>query len=401
MLSVETAGVVASPLANKPIRVGLVCDLVEENWPSMELVADMLFEHLDSAFLLRPPLHPHFTRLPFFRTQGISHNADRLLNRFIDYPRWLKPQAAKFDLFHIIDHSYSQLVHHLPSQKSVVTCHDLDTFRCLLDPEREPRPRWFRAMTARILSGLKQAAHVIAVSSATRNEILRHRLLPPDRVTVIPNGVHQSCSPVPEALADAELERLLPAAGRNAIWLLHVGSTMPRKRLDVLLRVFASVRRDLPDAGLLRAGGPLTREQLQLARQLGIENSIVDLPALSRPILAAAYRRADLLLHPSDAEGFGLPLIEAMACGCPVLASDLPVLREVGATAAAYAPVAAIEAWKDAVLELLRERADSPGAWNLRREQSMARASMYSWSEAARQTAAVYKSVLGAKIERT
>ena len=395
MLNVENADAAPGVLAGERMRVAIVCDLLEENWPSMELIADMLFEHLDSsAARLRPPMRPHVTRLPFLGRQVMSYNADRLVNRFVDYPRWLRRQASDFDLFHVVDHSYAQLVHYLPPQRTVVTCHDLDTFRCLLDPERERRPGWFRAMTGKILSGLKKAAHVIAVSAATRDEIMRHRLLPPDRVSVIPNGVHPSCSPIPDALADAELEKLLPAVGGNTIWLLNVGSTMARKRLDVLLRVFASVRREIADVRLLRVGGALTRDQLQLARELGVENAMVVLPSLSRPVLAAAYRRADLLLHTSEAEGFGLPLIEAMACGCPVIASDLPVLREVGGSAAAYCPVADVEVWTETVVQLLNERMQASDDWELRRRYSMANSARFSWSQTARQTAAVYRMVL-------
>jgi glycosyltransferase involved in cell wall biosynthesis len=382
-------------MASERMRVAIVCDLIEENWPSMELVADMLFQHLESsAARLRPPLQPHFTGLPFLGRQSLSYNADRLVNRFVDYPRWLKRQAADYDLFHVVDHSYSQLVHYLPPTRTVVTCHDLDTFRCLLDPERERRPRWFRAMTSRILSGFKKAAHVIAVSAATRDEILMHRLMPPDRVSVVPNGVHPSCSPVPNAVADAELRKLLPAVDSNAVWLLNVGSTMPRKRLDVLLRVFASVRRELPDARLLRVGGPLTPVQSQLARELGVESAMVNLPSLSRPVLAAAYRRADLLVHTSEAEGFGLPLIEAMACGLPVVASDLPVLREINGSAAVYCPVADVEAWTEAVVHLLTERTKAVESWDLRRTGCIANAGRFSWSETARQTAAVYRKIL-------
>ena len=73
---------------------------------------------------------PVLGRRPWFR------NADRLLNRFVNYPRYLRQHASEFDVFHIVDHSYAQLVHELPAARTVVTCHDLDTFRCLLDPER-------------------------------------------------------------------------------------------------------------------------------------------------------------------------------------------------------------------------------------------------------------------------
>ena len=380
-------------------RLALVCDFVEENWPSMDLVADMLFQNLQQQYAgglsverLCPALETRLGRLPFL--QPTFRNFDRLWNRFYTYPSWLQNRAHQFDLFHVVDHSYSQLVHELPPGRTVVTCHDLDTFRCLLAPAQEPRPRWFRAMTARILSGFQKAAHVVAVSDATRDEILRHGLFPADRVTVIRNGVHPSCSPLPDPIADAEFESLLPQNTSGAVWLLNVGSTMPRKRLDVLLRVFAAVRRERPDVRLLRVGGPLTAPLRQLARELGIEDALVELPSLHRETLAAAYRRARLLLHTSEAEGFGLPLIEAMACGCEVIASDLPVLREVAGTAASYSPVADIEAWKNAVLAQLREPSESSGTPSLRRQQSIARASQFSWPEAARRTASIYQSLL-------
>jgi glycosyltransferase involved in cell wall biosynthesis len=386
-----------APAARSP-RVALVCDFLEENWPSMDLVADMLFEHLErqhagdfSVTRLRPAMQKRLGRLPF--DSSLLRNADRFASRFIDYPRWLRRRARDFDLFHVVDHSYAQLVHYLPPERTIVTCHDLDTFRCLLDPEREPRPLWFRAMTARILSGLKTAAFLITGSSVVRDEIIRHRLSPPERVKVIANGVHSSCSPIPEIRADAELERLVPADSGAAIWLLSVGSTMARKRLDVLLRVFAGLRRQSPEVRLLRVGGRLTPPQLQLARELGVEDALVELGTVDRAILAAAYRRAHLLLHTAEAEGFGLPLIEAMASGCPVVASSIPVLREVGGAAATYCPVGDVDAWKTAVLSLLPSRSGQD-VYQLARERAIAHAAAFSWVETARQTACVYEHLL-------
>ena len=80
-------------------------------------------------------------------------------------------------------------------------------------------------------------------------------------------------------------------------------------------------------------------------RELGFGDAIVVLPALDRSTLAAVYRRCALLLMPSEREGFGLPVLEALACGTPVVASDAPALREVGGYAAAYCPVDDLEAW--------------------------------------------------------
>ena len=367
----------------------------------MELVADMLVQHLElahSADFTTTRMAPRWQRcfgsLPVLGRRPLFHNADRLLNRFVSYPRYLRHHAAEFDLFHIVDHSYAQLVHEVPPARTVVTCHDLDTFRCLLEPEREIRPAWFRAMTRRILDGFRQAAHVIAVSGSTRDELLRHGLVPPERISVVHNGVHPSCSALPDPNADAEAARLLPGDARNTVWLLNVGSTLPRKRLDLLLRVFAAVRREIPEARLVRVGGGFTRMQLQLAAELGVEHSIVILPFLERDVLAAVYRRATLLLHTAEAEGFGLPLVEAMACGCPVVATDVPVLREVGGAAATYCGLADMDAWKKTVIGLLQEKAQDHGAWDLRRRRAVAHAARFSWAENARQTASVYRKIL-------
>ena len=390
----------ASSSTSRP-KVAIVCDFLEENWPSMDLVAEMLATHLEAGhsfeFLterLCPTMVARFTRMPALGDHPVFRNADRLLNRFIDYPRWLRPRVSGFDLFHVVDHSYAQLAHCLPRKRTIVTCHDLDAFRCLLQPQAEQRPRWFRAMMSRVLNGLQQAAHIITGSYAVRDQLLEHAVVPQDRITVIHNGVHPSCTSLPDPAADAQARSLLPSEPADALWLLSVGSTIPRKRMDVLLRLLAAVRQELPQVRLIRVGGDWTPEQSQLARDLGVEQAVVVLPRLTRRVLAAIYRRADLLVHTAEAEGFGLPLIEAQACGCPVAASDLPVLREIGGAAAAFVPVADIPAWKETIAALLREQAETRSAYDLRRSQGARNAGGFSWSEAARRTAIIYKSVL-------
>jgi glycosyltransferase involved in cell wall biosynthesis len=384
-----------------PVRVAVVCDFLEEHWPSMDLVGDMLTSHLTaghsgemSVTQLRPGLRRRLTRLPGLSEQT-ARNADRLVNRFADYPVWLRGQREQFDLFHLVDHSYSQLIHGLPAGRTVVTCHDLDTFRCLLEPDRETRPRWFRAMARRILEGFRQAAHVLAVSEATRDDLLRNRLFPREKVSVVHNGAHPSCSPIPNPAADAVAADLLPD-GDETVWLLNVGSTLPRKRLDVLLRVFAAVRQKIPKARLVRVGGGFLPEHLQLAAELGLGSALLTLPFLERDILAAIYRRAAVLLHTAEAEGFGLPLVEAMACGCPVIASDVAALREVGGEAATYCRVGDVDIWTENVARLLLERAHQSRAWECRRLDAIDQARRFSWVENARQTACIYRKVLAA-----
>lgn len=384
------------------IRLGLILDYAEENWPSMDLVGAMIQEHLRNghaaevaATVIRPPFHTRLGRLPGLGRRRAAFNADRLWNRFWDYPRVLRRLIAQtnFDLFHLVDHSYAQLVHELPADRTVVTCHDLDTFRCLLEPDREPRPRWFRAMARRTLDGLRKAVAVACNSETTRRQILAHALLPPERLHVVPMAVDPTCRPEPDAASDAEAaQRLGPISAPE---LLHVGTTIPRKRIDILLKIFASIRRALPEARLIKVGGAFTPEQAALAEELGIAGAITHLGFLDRSTLAAVYRRAALVLQPSEAEGFGLPVAEALACGAVVLASDIEALREVGGEATAYAPVADIDAWTHAALALLDARQRDDDLWKRRRADGLARAEAFRWTTHADQLVRIYQSVLG------
>ena len=115
-------------------------------------------------------------------------------------------------------------------------------------------------------------------------------------------------------------------------------------------------------------------------------------------MLAALYRRAALLLMPSEAEGFGLPLVEAMACATPVIASDIPVLREIGADAAVYCAVADVPAWSTALAALLRERAANPERWAARRDVAIRQASRFSWATYADRCAALYREIASDEI---
>ena len=357
------------------LRVAIVADLLEEGWPSMDLVADMLMAHTAGDGYSTPSL----LRPRFAAVNGDGDSTPptirRIAYRFWSYPRWLRQQPAA-DVYHIVDHSYAHLAHDLPRGRVVVTCHDTDAFRSLLHPsDRESGlPRW---LVKRVLRGLQLAAAVVCDSEATRAELVDHALVPLERTTVLPVGVHPDCTPSPERDADAAAAKLTGAAGTSD--LLHVGSTIPRKRIDVLLETLALVARSRPDARLWRVGGPFTTEQMNLAGELGVEGRISVLPFVSRTVLAALYRRAALVLMPSEREGFGLPVIEAMACGTPILCSDLPVLREVGGDAAAYAPVGAPSMWAATIVELLREREARPDRWSRRRTTGLAHSAAFSW----------------------
>jgi glycosyltransferase involved in cell wall biosynthesis len=381
-------------------RVALISDFLEDRWYSMDLVAEMLHSHLSegcadtcNATLIRPPMKFRFGALPVLGRGGIARKADQVWNRFLEYPRLLRTERKQFDVFHIVDHSYAQLVHDLPPERTLLTCHDLDAFRCITEPRAEPRSGLFRAMSRRILTGFQRAAKVVCDSAAIRDEILRFGLLPPERLAVLPLAVAPGFSAKADPVADSEVDRLLGPAHAGAIDILHVGSTVPRKRIDIVLRVFSKVKEQIPHARLIRSGGQFTSEQRAMMDDLQLWDSTIVLPFLSRESLSSVYRRASVALQPSSREGFGLPVIEAMACGAPVIASDIPVLRETGGSAASYCALEDIEAWRDCVLKTVSRGLDHPER-AAARAAGIAQAGKFTWLAYAEGSARLYQELL-------
>jgi glycosyltransferase involved in cell wall biosynthesis len=272
-----------------------------------------------------------------------------------------------------------------------VTCHDIDAFAEYLGvPNQSSGLPAF--LVKRLVAGLQASGLVVCPSESTATALVESGLIARTRVRVVPNGV--DISPVPPART-AELTRDLLGVHRGP-YLLHVGSTIPRKRLDILLHAFAGVARSVPDARLVRVGGPLTAPQAELARRLGVSEHVLELPRLDRETLTAVYSRAALLLATSEREGFGLPVAEALAGGTPVVATDLPVFREVAGDAATYVPLERTDLWVQYILDALAERSEQPDSWGRRQYEARRRGMRFSWSSYARQMAALYREVLAA-----
>jgi len=367
--------------------------MLAEGWPSMDLFAEMLTSELpeiDSLLdvdCIRLPLKKRLGRLGDGATRSV---ADRLLARHLDYPRAVRRKAPPADVYHVLDHTYAASVCALQGRNTIITCHDLDAFEVLYS-QTTIGERVLAPLARITLRGLKSATHVVCDSATIQREIVSRGWVEAVRTSLIPAGVHPACTVVPSGAEDRTLESLL--GPKAAPEILHVSSTIPRKRIDTLLRFFASVFGDRPDARLIRVGGPFTDSQARMVSELGLENSITVLPFLGRATLAAVYRRATLVVLPSEREGFGLSVTEAMACGTPVLASDIEVLREVGGAAAAYAPVGDGGAWATAILALLDEHDNHPNRWSERIAAGIIHAQQYSWSEHARQLAQLYHSL--------
>jgi glycosyltransferase involved in cell wall biosynthesis len=156
--------------------------------------------------------------------------------------------------------------------------------------------------------------------------------------------------------------------------------------MDVLLNVFAEVRKTFPDLVLMQVGGAWQPEQRELIERLGIGEAVHQPGRQPQAVIAEFIRRCKLCLMPSEREGFGLPVAETLACGATLVASDIPVLREVGADAAVFVKLGDVAAWTSAVNDLLAGRRTAPAV-----ERRLAVASQYTWDHHANTILAAYE----------
>lgn len=247
------------------------------------------------------------------------------LDRFLLFPRDLRAAAAKVDLVHICDHGGAMYALTIKNKPVVVTCNDMLAVRGALGEVPELRASLFgRILQLWIRKGLQRATCVACISQATLNDA--RRILKTDRsLRLILDGLNYPFQPV----SSSEVDRRL--AGLDAIrhpFILHVGSNHARKNRDGVLRVFARVAKQT-NLQLVFAGEALSQDLTRMARDLKVYDRVVQVVKPDVQVIEALYNRATALLFPSRYEGFGWPPIEAQACGCPVVASDIPPVAEV------------------------------------------------------------------------
>jgi glycosyltransferase involved in cell wall biosynthesis len=268
----------------------------------------------------------------------------------------------------------------------VVTAHDAAP---ILFPDTYPR-RGRRFHEQGLHAAAERADLVITVSHASADELAAHTAIPRERVRVVPNGVDlelASDEDVENARRQFELE--------GAPYVFWIGSLEPRKNVGLLVEAFARWAKgaDLPHR-LVLAGptGWLEDEAAVLAPARRLGDRVRTLGRVGDPALRALYRGAEIFAFPSRHEGFGLPVLEAMAQETPVLAADIPALREVAGESATLLSPDDADAWVAALDELLHDAGERARLGAAGREH----AQRYSWTRCAEETRAVYREVIGA-----
>jgi len=250
------------------------------------------------------------------------------------FPLKLAAAGCTGDVVHICDHSNAVYRRRFRKTPVVVTCHDLLAVRGGLGEETDcPASSTGKLLQRWILRALGQANTLACVSPATAADA--RRLLPPGNgpaIRIVENALN--CPYQPLASNEA-WERLsaFPRLAPDRPFVLHVGSNLRRKNREALIRIFAKTRREW-DAELVIAGEPLSSTLVAHARAAEIATRIVEIPFPDSELLEALYSVAHALVYPSRFEGFGWPIIEAQACGCPVLCSEAAPMGEIAGEAA-------------------------------------------------------------------
>ena len=271
-------------------------------------------------------------------------------------------------------------------RRMVVTVHDIIH---VLFPEFLPSSLGFAYARLSIRAAVRRARRVVTVSRTTADDLMRLFGAEEGRIDVIPHGVHAEFLSAGDPERDEALRRRL---GVTPPYLLHVGNHKPHKNAEGLLKAYQILqqRGRVAVPPLVMAGGfPRDGELAARAAAMGVGDRVRCLGTVERPELGALFRGASVFVYPTLYEGFGLPVLEAMACGVPVVAGDVAAVREVAGDAVVRVnprDVVELAAAVRRVLEQGELRNDL-------RARGRARAQGFGWRRAAEATLAVYRSV--------
>ena len=301
-------------------------------------------------------------------------------------PRRLR--AADVDLYH----SPYYLMPYWSGRPTVVTLYDTIP---LIYPQYLPSGAARRAYRWLNLLAGRRARRILAISASAAGDIARHLHIPAGRIVVTPLAADERFRPLPDRAAVDAWRR---AAGLPSIYVLYLGINKPHKNLVTLIRAWKlALERGLEAAGdspaLVLAGreDPRYPQTRRAALEAGAGSRIIFLGDVAEDDLPWLYNAATLFVYPSVYEGFGLPVLEAMACGTPVACSNTSSLPEVAGDAALLVEPLDIEGWAAALGRLL---ADAEQRRELAR-RGLAQAARFSWERTARQTLGAYHAALG------
>lgn len=315
-----------------------------------------------------------------FQVKSSSWPTEKRLFRILwEQSAWpILAAREKLDLLHSMAF-VTPLVSSIPT---IVTVYDLSFVHY---PEKFPafQRLYLQTQTARSVS---QAQRVITISEATRQDLNRYYDVPLEKTHVVFPGVESHFRPIPE-------ESITAFRHKNNLrnpFVLHVGTLQPRKNIPILLEAMAALKKQDVDLVLAGAKGWQYDEIFRLVKSLGLLNRVHFTGYVRDEDLPFWYNAAKVLVFPSLYEGFGMPIIEAMACGTPVIAARSSSIPEAGGGAARYFDPRDVESLTQQLAEIF----DDESQLLEMRQSGFAQARKFSWDRAGYETSRIYAQVL-------
>ncbi len=291
--------------------------------------------------------------------------------------------TGRVDLFHSPDFTLPPT---LPGTPTILTVHDLSFIR---DPNSaNARLRSFLSQV--VPRSVRRASHVLADSQATKQDLIELWQTPAEKISVLYCGVDSRFHPVTDPAELAAMRGRYQIGDRP--FILALSTLQPRKNYVRLIQAFAPLAARNPELALVIGGGRGWQYQAILAEpaRLSIEHQVVFPGFVTDADLPSLYSAAELFVYPSLYEGFGLPLLEAMACGTPVIASTRSSLPEVTGEAGLQADPLDVAGWTAAMDQLLHD----PALRHTLINRGFRQAGRFTWEQAAVQLQAIYQQVL-------
>jgi glycosyltransferase involved in cell wall biosynthesis len=374
------------------IEATLFRDMKAEGWRSMDRYADSLSRQLSQPKAGPPPFEG--LRTP----QGLERRAEILNYKFSIfsaeppikssrvnlfwrnqvYPRLAKDHQG--DINHVLDHSYAHLLKFLDPRKTVVTCHDLIPLEYEKDPVIIGK---FRSL----VSNLDKATFIIADSVSTKEDLSEKLAVSKEKIKVIYLGVDPIFRPLS---ADDKAKVVNKYSLPDGKLIMSHSNTLAYKNIEGMLKAFREVLLADDLSYFIRVGTePLTQTQRRLVWELGISDNFYEIINPSDEELVGLYNCADVFLSPSLKEGFGLTVLQSLACGTPVVVSKGTSLEEIAGKVGVYVDPKSVEDITTAILSVFNRQPSTVKD----KEALIRRASEFTWEKTARETLEVYESI--------
>jgi glycosyltransferase involved in cell wall biosynthesis len=332
----------------------------------------------------------------FDRTSSsLTLRIQKYYERFWRYPKFVRQQEA--DIVHVVEPCDANIVYWLrnTARPVVVTCHDLvnffykDNLQGSVQLPIVSRRAWLYSVY-----GMRYANHIIAVSAATAKDTAHILNINPADITVVHNAVESIFQPLPKSEVGAF--RRNQGITDETLLLLNVGANHPRKNIGRILEAIAILKdKDLP-VQFLKAGADFSAEQKQFIQAKGLESHIKYVGKPDKSTLVHFYNAADVLVAPSLHEGFGITLLEAMACGTPVITSNTSAMPEVVGEAGVLIDPLSTNEIVAAVIRLQHDSAYRQELVN----RSLNQVKGFTWKSTAEHVAQVYERTLAHSLKR-